>query len=64
MQPGKTYRCACFAWTKDADQVLPRQKEPLQVLPRQQMPKATFSQPYITIHVYEKDSLIPNLCIR
>ena len=32
-----------------------RQKMPPQVLPRQQMPKATFSQPYISIYVYEKD---------
>ena len=31
------------------------QKMPPQVLPRQKMPKTTFSQPYITIHVYEKD---------
>ena len=35
-----------------------------EVLPRQKMPMATFSQPYITIHVYEKDYLIPKLCIR
>ena len=34
-----------------------------QVLPRQQMPKATFSQPYITIYVYEKDQWIPKLCM-
>ena len=31
------------------------QKMPPQVLPRQKMPKTSFSQPYITIHVYEKD---------
>ena len=27
------------------------------------MPKATFSQQYITIYVYEKDQLIPKLCV-
>ena len=31
------------------------QKMPPQVLPKQQMPKATFSQPYLTKNVYEKD---------
>ena len=31
------------------------QKMPPQVLPRQKMPEATFSQQYLTIHVYEKD---------
>ena len=31
------------------------QKMPPQVLPRQQMPKAIFSQPYLTKNVYEKD---------
>ena len=33
-------------------------------LPGQRMPTATFSQPYITIYVYEKDQLMPKLCIR
>ena len=32
-----------------------RQKMPPASLPRQKMPKTTFSQPYITIYVYEKD---------
>ena len=36
---------------------------PLQVSPTEKMPKATFSQPYITIYVYEKDYLIPKLCM-
>ena len=31
-----------------------------QVLPRQKMPMATFSQPYITMYVYEKDYLYSN----
>ena len=31
------------------------QKMPPQVLPRQQMPKATFSQPYLTKNAYKKD---------
>ena len=31
------------------------QKMPPQVLPWQQMPKATFSQPYLTKNVYKKD---------
>ena len=41
---------------KDADGIFSTsQKMPPQVLPRQQMPKATFSQPYLTKNVYEKD---------
>ena len=34
-----------------------------QVLPWQKMPNATFSQPYVTICAYEKDQLIPKLCM-
>ena len=34
------------------------------VFPGQKMPTATFSKPYITIYVHEKDQLIPKLCIR
>ena len=43
--PEQNMPMANFVWVKDATQVLPRQ----------QMPKATFSQSYITIHVYKKD---------
>ena len=43
--------------------LLPRQTSP-QVFPRQKMPMATFSQPYFIMYVYEKDYLIPKMCIR
>ena len=50
------YQAIHVAWqNNNAVHVLPWQKMPLQVLPRQQMPKTTFSQPYITIYVCEKD---------
>ena len=45
---------SCSQAKHTAVHVLPGQKMPLQVLPRQQMPKATFSQPYITIYVPKK----------
>ena len=41
----------------------PSQKMPTVSLPRQKMPKAIFSQPYITIYVYEEESLISKLCM-
>ena len=46
---------SCSQAKHTAAHALPGQKMPLQVWPRQQMPKAIFSQPYITIYVYEKN---------
>ena len=46
---------SCSQAKHTAMHVLPGQKMPPQVLSWQQMAKATFSQPYITIYVYEKD---------
>ena len=53
-----------YGWLKVATGIFYLGKTSPQVLPRQKMPMATFSQPYITMYVYEKDYLIPKLCIR
>ena len=53
-----------YGWLKVAIGIFYLGKTSLQVFPRQKMPMATFSQPYITMYVHEKDYLIPKLCIR
>ena len=53
-----------YGWLKVAYGIFYLGKTSPQVLPRQKMPMAIFSQPYITMYVYEKDYLIPKLCIR
>ena len=54
-QHGDFYQIPLFSGIHCKGQNMPPAKRCGEVLPGQKMPMATFSQPYITIYVYEKD---------